>query len=440
MSKSLKVLLLTALAAVPIASAAAQDSTANQTVPLDQSQGRYVLEEANDAAGKIMSAGSPNSRAVAGYSAANIQFTSENGKTDVSLAFSFDLESYKRARGPEDYYKVGRTRLGIVATAPIDTTKAGASVFSGDSLVTGSKLKLSVTHFSTTVGSGMGSAATTQRAYRKCVSDQTTIWAITNANTEGAAWEAQVYSSSVDAKLSGQSDQINFNGVLRAAAQDSKVGTAVQLACQPGISGGVFRNTGELVSNSLGPQTGFRRMFLPDDAKLTFWGVDASMGRDDHSFLDRTNFKLASSPRTSWEVGAYYGFINSDLTFSLRARAVYGQTYKDNDEAQICRTVSIPAGPECIKGPDGAPLRQRSGLVSIEARHLVTVKEGTQIAIGPQVTYRTEDKNVGVEVPIYLAPDEGGKLSGGLKAVYNSNGDEFAVGIFVGVPFSIFYN
>ena len=62
-----------------------------------------------------------------------------------------------------------------------------------------------------------------------------------------------------------------------------------------------------------------------------------------------------------------------------------------------------------------------------------------QVAFAPQVTYRFEDNNVGVEVPIYLVPDKDGKLSGGMKAVYNSKGDEFAVGLFVGVPFSIFY-
>jgi hypothetical protein len=95
---------------------------------------------------------------------------------------------------------------------------------------------------------------------------------------------------------------------------------------------------------------------------------------------------------------------------------------------------------KCIKGPDGAPLRQRSGVFSLEARKLVKVSKGTQIAIAPQLTYKTAEKNVGVEVPIYLVPDKDGKLSGGIKAVYNSKGDEFAVGLFVGVPFSIFYN
>ena len=177
----------------------------------------------------------------------------------------------------------------------------------------------------------------------------------------------------------------------------------------------------------------FGRRFLPDGSRLTFWGLDASMGQDDHSFLDRTAFKLETDQRTTWEVGGYAGFINSDLTFSLRGRLVYGQTYKANDEAEICRTVSIPAGPECLKGPDGAPLRQRTGLASLEARKLVHVSGGTDIAIAPQVTYRFKDRNLGVEVPIYLSPDKDGKLSGGIKAVYNSKGDEFALGLFVGV-------
>ena len=89
----------------------ADDTSKPAAVRLDQSQGKSVLEATNDAAGQVLSAGSPNSRAAAGFSAANVQFTSENGDNAVSVAFSFDLESYKPTNSSEDIYSVGRTRL-----------------------------------------------------------------------------------------------------------------------------------------------------------------------------------------------------------------------------------------------------------------------------------------------------------------------------------------
>ena len=427
--------LIGALVALVSSPSFADNSAKPAAIPLDQSQGKSVLEATNDAAGQVLSAGSPNSRAAAGFSAANVQFTSENSDNAVSLAFSFDLESYKPSNGSGDYYSVGRTRLGIVATAPIEQGSKSAGIFSGDSVVSGSTLKLSVTHFSTKVGSGMGSFPATKYAYQQCVIDQSGRWAASNADEDGAGDNAAEYAKKVGEQLSVSS---NFRKVLNDGA-DSKVGKFVQLACQPGMAGGKFKNTGELVDAYGDNPTAFRRKFIPANAKLRFYGLDASVGRDDHSFLDRTAFKLQSKPQTSWEVGAYYGWLNSDLTFSARGRIVYGQNYSDQDEAEICRTVSVPAGTECIKGPDGAPTRNRTGLFSFEARKLVTVNDGTTIGIAPQVTYRFEDNNVGVEVPIYLVPDKDGKLSGGIKAVYNSKDDEFAVGLFVGVPFSIFY-
>jgi hypothetical protein len=398
----------------------------------------YVVKAANDEAARVLSDGSPNSRATAGFSSANLQFTSEQGETEVSLAFSFDLEKYKPTQKRTGYFVVSRTRIGIVATAPLDKEGGDNRLFSGDSLVSGSKLRLSVTNFKTTVGSGLNAAPLIGMAYGRCVREESVNWAASQPDPAAAGIMAHNFADSLAGKLDTSGGFADPKMLMSAEDQKTELGAYLLHGCQPGQNG-ALKSAGALINNYGEDPASIRLKFLPKNASLRFWGLDASLGRDDRNFLDRTQFKLTSKPRTSWEVGAYYGIINSDLTMSARARVVYGQSYKDNDEAEICRTVSIPAGTECIKGPDGAPLRQRTGLASVEMRRLVTVKEGTQIAFAPQVTYRFEDKNVGVEVPIYLAPDEKGKLSGGIKAVYNSKGDEFAVGLFVGVPFSIFY-
>lgn len=411
-------------------------ATGDRPVTADQD---FVVKSVNEEAGRVMSAGSPNSRAGAGYNSANVQFTSESGETDVSVAFSFDLERYKPARERDGYFIVSRTKIGLVASTPIDKGKTDSALFSGDSLVSGSKLKFSLTTFRTKVGSGFKAAPFIGRAYARCVRLESAHWSVTQNDRNAADLTRQTFVDNVVQKIETAAGFFDVKMAMTTEQRETDIGKYVLHACQPG-DGAALGNTGELITAYGDDPVAFRHLFLPDNAKLTFWGIDASMGREDHTYLDRAAFKLPSAPRTSWEVGAYYGWISSNLTFSLRGRAVYGQTYEDNDAAEICRTVSIPAGTECIKGPDGAPLRQRIGLVSVEARKLVTVNGATQIAVAPQVTYRTEDKNFGVEIPVYLVPDKDGKLSGGLKAVYNSKGDEFAIGVFVGVPFSIFYN
>lgn len=416
-----------------------------ETLPRESGEA-YVLTRTADEGLRTTSEGTPNSRVTAGSYATSLQFTNESGDTSVSLALSFDLRGYKPIKRSDGFYSVSALKLGVTATAPIETSGKDAALFQGDSFVSGSKLRLSLSRYSTIVGSGAGSGPAIKSAFIRCTSTAGNNWIESQPNPNEASANESAFLGKIISEISGGNDNIDLAIAMHRAAggdpdyRSKPIAKQIYNQCHPGPDR-QFANVGELV-DEYGPNPSeFRRRFLPKDAKLTFMGLDASMGRDDHSFLDRTNFELLSEPRTTWEVGAYYGVIGSDLSWSLRGRAVYGQSYKDNDEAEICRSVSIPVGgTDCIKGPDGAPIRERTGLVSVEGRKLVTVNDKTQIALAPQVTYRFEDKNVGVEVPIYLVPDEKGKLSGGIKAVYNSKGDEFAVGLFVGVPFSIFFD
>lgn len=451
----------TAIAILPAAQANAEQSPAGGLnanpeggAVIAEVAGRGLNEEM-EAAGRQALDGAPNDRAASGFHAESLQFSNTVGETDLSLALSFDLGRYNRsasAKFADNKFSISRTRIGVVATVPIEKDKTVHRLFSGDSLVSGSKLKLSLTRFSTSIGLGSVEANEKARryqgsAYAACLEE----FGSKQSEASGTLEEANLTTLQQTANSVGNFARADANDSsiapfdltfrrLKASKNEFDQNIAAYCYADADNTNGMH-NTGSLIQKyASGSYQEFRAAYIDDKARLSFMGLDASLGRDDHSFLDRTNFKLMSEPRTTWEVGAYYGIIASDLSWSLRARAVYGQSYKDNDEAEICRTVSIPAGNECIKGADGAPVRQRTGLTSLEARKLVTVREGTQIALAPQVTYRFEDKNVGVEVPIYLVPGADGKLTGGIKAVYNSKGDEFGLGLFVGVPFSVFFN
>ena len=391
--------------------------------------------EADREASKI-TAGAPNDRTLSGFHASSLQITTEQGDTTVSAALSFDLGDYqpeKKVKADRDgFFVVRRTKVGLTASVPIDGDGTTSRLFSGDNLVTGSKLKLSVTHFKANLGTGVGSLQIAVDAISNCVEQS-----FASDETVRGTYQALM----TDLSNSGPNGPMNYSTAFRKAEASGPGGKKIADACYPTVGPDRAYQTPISLIERYVPLRAkeFQRGFVHDNARMTFWGADASIGRDDHSYLDRTNFKVLTEPKTSWEVAIYAGWINSDARFSVRGRLVYGQNYKDNDEAETCRTVSIPAGPECIKGPDGSPMRKRSGLVSVEARQLVTMNDRTTIALAPQVTYRTEGHNLGVEVPIYLAPDSKGQLSGGLKAAYNSKGDEFSIGIFVGVPFSIFF-
>ncbi|HEY6814971.1 MAG TPA: hypothetical protein VI168_05480 [Croceibacterium sp.] len=392
---------------------------------------------------EVVSEGSPTDRASAGFTKPTLQFKSEEGETGVSFAFSLDIDGYDPVEtGPDsNEYRVSRTQLSLVASTPIEEEEVVSRLFAGDSLVSGSKIKLSLSRLSARLGNARGGAALVRDAYLACIPANSAMWLEANGGTASAAAHGMALRRAVEKEAGGTS---NFEAVLTEQRDDKKnpAAAAVHTACVPVSDGSsALLNEGELVSRYTDKGKQFRDSFYDERSLLTFFGLDASAGRDDHEYLDRTAFQLATVVRTSWEVGAYAGLINSSLTFSARARAVYGTSYEAAEEAEVCRTFADTLEESCLTGPDGLPVGKEQGLISVETRHLFALDADNRIAFAPQLTYRFENDSLGVEVPIYLAPDADGKLTGGIKLAYNSREeDEFGIGVFVGIPFSMHFD
>lgn len=397
----------------------------------------------NKEGARLLSEGSPNDRAMAGFSKANFQLAAEEGETELSVAFSIDLENYDPEKTRDNFFRVSRTKLGITASAPIDESKNFSKLFAGDQLVDGSKLKISISRFSNSLGNGQGALPMLRDAYTACIRTEAQAWQ--RGQAESARAKAASEMEAFISTFSQRSGQPNFSYeiALESAADGAATGTIanhVDTQCRPSdTEGHKFGDDVQLVDTHTTLGKNFADRFYTKSSFLTFMGADASIGRQSYNFLDRTAFATDSTSKTSWEVGAFIGAIKSDLTLSARARFVYGKTFKSPDDAEICHAVVGSLAPHCVTGPDGQPIASKTGLISVETRHLFAINDNVRIAVSPQATYRFEDDNFGIEVPIYLAPDAGSKLNAGLKFAYNNKGDEFGVGLFVGVPFSIFF-
>lgn len=413
-------------AQTPAAASPTNSANSNDRAPTNSDADRQATP---------ITSGAPNDRTLSGFHLSSFQLSSEEGKTLISGSVSVDLFSYDPSDTPETNsrgeYVVERTKFGVTASAPIDGENQPATFFSGDSLVSGSKMRISVTNFRTVLGTGAGTRAIVGRAYRKCVMANTNL-----AQQQGGPVSGLLANiKSVSGVLVPDSN-MTFEKAFGGQGLDN-----LRKQCFVGDDDSFFKTEGDLIEKYAPDYLDdYDRGFFPARTSMRFIGFDASMGREDHKFLDRTNFAVVTEPRTSWEVAGYFGWVTSDTRSSIRFRGVYGQTYVDNDDAEICRTVSTPVSPECISSADGPPVRTRTGLISVEGRHLISLPDDTNIAIAPMIAFRTQDSNLNVEVPIYLAPGADGRLSGGIKAAYNSKGDEFSIGLFVGVPFSIFFD
>lgn len=379
----------------------------------------------------------PADRAGSAVSGSLLQFSSEKGDTEATLALKFDLDSYQPvSTGRLGFWRKSSLDLVVSATAPLNGEDKTSALFGNDHLVTGSRLRMAVTRTSAVINDGTSAQPFIYEAQRRCVRDETQKWADIK-NTDDAQTVARRYRSDF---LRLFTPPERFAGpTIRGLAtpdefgdKDGSLGVHISTLC-------TIADVGKLINEYTLEQSEAYIKAIKSDKPLIFMGIDGSIGRAGFKALDRTTFKVDDAARNSWEIAAYYGWIGPNADWSLRARAVYGKAWESPDEVQICRTVTGSTDQECIKGPDGKPQSTKTGLASFEARKFFTLLGGQRIAVAPQITYRLKDKGIGVEVPVYLSTDKEGKLSGGLKFAYDSKTDDYGVGIFVGAPFSIFF-
>lgn len=427
------------------AAASAQVSPAVQAA-YDKLAAQAAVEQ-TDRGARLVSSGAPNDRATAGFSESNVQIVTEDGEQLLSAAFSLDIQSYTPKPDKEGFFRIDRTKLAIVATVPVEEKQMSARLFSGDNLVDGTKVKISITHFQNVLGSGVGAKALLDSAYQACIPAAANGWvqasaAVADAKTSIGEFQAAIDNTTATitdyaagrGKVDG-SYEIALNNMTKSAAPNP-VAAYVMQQCVPGQ--GILSGDQALLYK-YGDLEAFRSKFFDNKSNMIFYGADASLGQKSYEYLARAAFRLDSVSKTKWSIGAYAGIFNSSLTFSARARFVYGVDLKLPGEATICHAVPGEAEEHCVTGADGLPVRDKTGLISVETRHVLPLSNSNKIALAPQFTYRFEDSEFGAELPIYLAPDKDGKLSGGVKFDYDSKGDNFGIGVFVGVPFSIFY-
>jgi len=390
---------------------------------------------------RLVGAGGPLQRASGGLSASAFQFSSEQGESEatLSLAFNLDTNDPKESDQNSGFFNVSSLTATLQATAPLGQSDGVSKLFDGDSLVNGSKIKFAIHRTATSLGSGRGHKEFARIAYKSCVAKAVGVWIRDQHEDANSYNVANAYGNQFNQNLKETPDDSGQLTLRRLDDGNSEVAAFAVKQCQPGRNNadGV-KDLTDLVGKYTGNLVEFERSFF-DRKPVSFMGIDASLGRDSYTILDRTAFTTSKSSKNSWEVGAYYGLIAHDISWSARARVVYGKSFKSPDEVQICRTITGSTDQECLSGPDGPPTSEKTALASFELRHLVKLNSNQKVGFAPQITYDFDDKDFGIEVPVYLAPDKDGKLSGGLKFAYSSKDDDFGIGLFVGVPFSIFF-
>lgn len=175
-----------------------------------------------------------------------------------------------------------------------------------------------------------------------------------------------------------------------------------------------------------------------------FFGISGAMSRTNYEFVVQTPLGKDDVSHTGYKTQMFGGYIFPSGNFSLGGGFAYARRYTPADEVELCGPNAIPSQTQCFTGPLGAPSRSNAYTFSGELRWrlpLPMLSENAAIGIAPRASYEIKSDSALLELPIYFVPEKGkSSLSGGIRMAYNTGKKDFAIGLFVGVPFSIFYN
>ena len=191
---------------------------------------------------------------------------------------------------------------------------------------------------------------------------------------------------------------------------------------------------------------------MPEDAAATrklrsgliFLGMSGTVARTNYEFIVQSPLGKNDVSHTGYKTQVFGGYVFPSGRVSLAGGFAYARKYKAADDAQLCEPNGVGAQIACYTGPLGAPTRTNRYTFSGEIRWrlpLPMISKDASIGLAPRVSYEIKSNSALIELPIYLAPAKGTTtLNGGVRVAYNTGDKDFAFGLFVGVPFSLFFN
>lgn len=177
---------------------------------------------------------------------------------------------------------------------------------------------------------------------------------------------------------------------------------------------------------------------------LWFLGMAGAFSRAKYKFLTQAPLANSKITHNTYETKAFGGHVFGSGNVSLSGSLAYGRSYEPAASVQLCEPNGIGSQLACFTGPSGPPARTDEYIGAVELRWqlaLPGVAKGTFVGIAPRISYEIKSKSALIDVPIYFVPSkDANSLNGGLRFGYNTADKEFGIGLFVGVPFSLFFN
>ena len=286
-----------------------------------------------------------------------------------------------------------------------------------------------------------GASVTSNNSQGRCIYGEAQKWAL-DQNDLAAAEEIHLQFLTAIADNLRKSQGLYDIALQKVADEGAKTIKPLALALESCIG---IVNPGALASSAA-----YR---TPDEARaisgsraggLWFLGLAASFSRAKYKFVTQAPLANSKVSHNNYEAKAFAGHVFGSGNLSLSGSVAYGRSYEPGASVQLCEPNGVSSQLACFTGPLGPPARTDEYIGAVEVRWQLALSglgNGTFLGIAPRVSYELKNNSALIDVPIYFIPSRDTKsLNGGLRFGYSTADKEFGIGLFVGVPFSLFFN
>ena len=169
-----------------------------------------------------------------------------------------------------------------------------------------------------------------------------------------------------------------------------------------------------------------------------YWsfGLQGSIGSDKYDFVTPGTLAAGERRMTAYAATLGIGYYLPDAVTAIKFAAEYSSGAEDLDKQVVCKTVVVTPADDCKFALPRAPGREEALVLRGEVRRFFPFSNGKG-GIGAALTgsVDTLSGDYGVELPIYLSLPGDTPVLPGITFKYNSDEDDFSVGIFLKTVF-----
>ena len=437
--------------AVLVSSTAHADQPEASPAQPTQEQLDASKAQVEQSAQAILAAGSKDSPTYGSLSSA-LNVSTDKDDTTATISFSFNrshqVGAGKPLNGVGTRYSFATESFSVTATAPLGKN-GKPSVFDFDTLGDDTSLKFSGVRYASSFNYLPSSNPNSRPALEdtltaRCIDYYTTASVLNADDKVGAQAIANKFRTTLGVTLAGNPKMSQGYALSHLNGDPGKEVVALADSLSQKCSGASGDNNGgaEALNVFLTPEE--REGPLPEGRNgIWFVGASGTIARSNFSYLVQTPLATADVSKTKFKLEGFGGWIFPSGRASLTGGFSYTRTFKEGDETQLCEPNGVRSQLSCFTGPLGPPTETKRYTLAGEARLLLPLGKdygAPFIGFAPRVSYEFKSDAFQFEVPVYFAPDKDGRLNGGVRFAYDTGKKDFAFGLFVGVPFSIFYN